>query len=70
VHLLQLQTAIEDANGDRERISSLVRNAATAGRLRLKGMKRLMNNFDALANHTTCLGESVLRACSNATVSI
>lgn len=62
MQLQQLQAAIEEADGDRALVSNVVKDAAAAGRLAFKDMKRLVKGCDALAQPTTCLGELALNA--------
>jgi hypothetical protein len=57
VQLLQLQAAIDEAAGNRALVSSVVRDAAAAGHLAFRDMKRLVKGCDALTQPATCLGE-------------
>ena len=55
--LQQLQAAIDEADGDWALVSNIVRDAAAAGRLPFRDMKRLVKDCDALTKPATCLGE-------------
>jgi hypothetical protein len=60
VQLQQLQAAIDGADGNRALVSNVVRDAAAAGHLAFRDMKRLVKGCDALTQPATCLGELAL----------
>ena len=60
MQLQQLQAAIDEADGNRALVSNVVRDAAAAGHLAFKDMKRLVKGCDALTQPATCLGELAL----------